>query len=150
MDFKANRNKLGNTANPQRSTTEVDLKSKQDPKFEVDEPNTTKTITTITTVRAPSKVTTDTTEIVYFGPVGDSSHNDDATVPGDIEAPENSRPSSPVPSNMPPTDDKDCVFLGLKVYTPKNVSVSLKGQLRHDLKASFEGLTFAEWNSFSI
>ncbi|KAJ6479631.1 cysteine proteinase [Mycena sanguinolenta] len=153
LDFKTNRDKLGNHANLKPSVTEVELKPKQVPKFEVEDPNTTKTITTITTLRAPSKVTTDTREIVYFGPTGasGSAHNDDDTIPGDVQPPDISRPSSPAPFNiMPPADDNNCVFLGLKVYTPKDISVSIKGQLRNDMKASFAGLTVAEWNSFSI
>ncbi|KAF7361013.1 Calpain catalytic domain-containing protein [Mycena sanguinolenta] len=150
LDFKTNRNKLGDHADLKPSVTEVQLRSKQIPKFEVEDPNTTKTITTITTLRAPSKVTTDTREIIYFGPTGDSPPNDDDTIPGDVQPPENSRPSSPVPCNTPPTDDDNCVFLGLKVYTAKDVSVSITGQLRHDMKASLEGLTVAEWNSFSL
>ncbi|KAJ7689681.1 hypothetical protein B0H17DRAFT_632061 [Mycena rosella] len=112
-------------------------------------PPSTTTITTITTVREPSKVTTNTKEVVWFGarPV-DVLDDDHDTGPGHSASPEHSRPSSPV-SEAPPADTGS-PFLGLKVYTSKEAAVTVKGQLREDVKASFEGLTVAEWNSFAI
>jgi hypothetical protein len=51
-------------------------------------------------------------------------------------------PSTPI--------DTNCPFLGLKIYTPEEVSVSIKGQVRQEMKAAFEGLTVADWNSFAM
>lgn len=93
-------------------------------------------------------MTTDTKEIVFFGPAGDPTNNDeDTAVPSDDRPPEISRPPSPVPSTP---IDTNCPFLGLKIYTPEEVSVSIKGQVRQEMKAAFEGLTVADWNSFSM
>ncbi|KAJ7113094.1 hypothetical protein C8R44DRAFT_797176 [Mycena epipterygia] len=115
-----------------------------------EDPHTTTTITTSTVVRSPTKITTDTKEIVLFGPQRVDTPDDD-TLTGDAASPENSRPSSPVSARSPPPPMGDgSPFLGLKVYTPKAVSVSVKGQLRHDMKANFEGLTAADLKSFSI
>ncbi|KAF7334595.1 Calpain catalytic domain-containing protein [Mycena venus] len=149
LNLKADRKK-GGSEKSSEPTAGLDLmESKlEPPNLVVEEPNTTKTITTTTTVRGPSKVTTDTKEIVIFGPAGASSaHNNDDTIPGDPKAPENLRPSSPEPSNAPAPEDNNCPFIGLKVYTPKDVSVSIQGQLRQDMRGSFEGLKFADRNS---
>ncbi|KAJ7364635.1 hypothetical protein DFH08DRAFT_839665 [Mycena albidolilacea] len=144
-DLKARRNKP--ETDDSKSTTDVESSSTTDPKM--DEPNTSKRITTITTVRGPSKMTTDTKEIVFFGPAGEPTNNDeDTAVPSDDKPPEISRPPSPVPST--PIDTNFCPFLGLKIYTPEEVSVSIKGQVRQEMEAAFEGLTVADWNSFSM
>jgi len=125
--------------------------SKEDVRVPPGAPPTTTTITRTTTVRSPSKITTNTKETVLFGPQPAGAPDDETeTVPGDAASPENSRPSSPVSSSSTLPVHDGSPFLGLKVYTPKQVSVSIKGQLRHDMKASFEGLTVADWNSFSI
>ncbi|KAJ7659255.1 cysteine proteinase [Mycena polygramma] len=126
------------------SKSDDESMSKADTKV-ADEPTTT-TITTTTIVRGPSKITTDTKETVLFGPPRpDSPVRDDADT--STTSTEPSRPSSPACTQ---SADGNSPFLGLKVYMPKDVSVSLKGQLRHDMRASFEGLTVADWNSFSI
>lgn len=150
MALKANRNKP--PIEKPETTKDVELMPEENPKIDV-EPNTTRTITTITRVRGPTQVTTDTKEIVLFGPVGSPTQNDDDTFPGDHpKAPEDLRPPSPVPSNHMQTEDNNsqAPFLGLKVYAPKEVSVSIKGQLRHDMSASFGELTLAEWKSLAI
>ncbi|KAJ6629852.1 hypothetical protein B0H10DRAFT_1903736 [Mycena sp. CBHHK59/15] len=112
--------------------------------------NRSTTITTITTVREPSKITTNTKEVVFFGPepVKFPGADEDETVGDDATSQETSRSSSPIPSA--PTADDGSPFLGLKIYTEKTVSVSVKAQLRHDMKTSFEGLTVADWKSFCI
>ncbi|KAF8156192.1 hypothetical protein K438DRAFT_354592 [Mycena galopus ATCC 62051] len=124
--------------------------SKADTKV-ADEPRVTTTITTITTVREPSKITTNTKEIVLFGvqPRDRPAQRDETPASGSTSA-ESSRSSSPSPSNTNSPPANNCPFLGLKVYTPKDVSVSIKGQLRHDMRTNFEGLTVADWNSFCV
>ncbi|KAJ7510949.1 cysteine proteinase [Mycena galericulata] len=116
-----------------------------------DPDSTTTTITTITTVRQPTKITTSTKEVVLFGPGPHNAEDSDDTDPDDPLSPENSRPSSPTvlsAAETPP--DNGSPFLGLKVYTPKDVSASIDGQLRHDMKENFDGLTVSDWNSFCI
>ncbi|KAJ6521660.1 hypothetical protein DFH09DRAFT_214623 [Mycena vulgaris] len=117
-----------------------------------DDPQMTTTITTIKTVRKASKISTNTKEIVWFGaqPVDSSENDDDDTPADDAASRHSSRPSSPTPSGDGPSPDNGSPFLGMKVYTRKEVALSVKGQLRHDMKASFEGLTVADWNSFAI
>ncbi|KAJ7479666.1 hypothetical protein FB451DRAFT_163203 [Mycena latifolia] len=139
-------------ATPDAAKPESISSSSEDVKTATGDPNTTTTITTITTVREPSKVTTNTKEIVLFGghPVEPPAPDDDDTIPCDSPSPENSRPSSPVASRTRPPPDNSSPFLGLKVYTRKDVSVSVKGQLRDDMKASFEDLTVADWKSFAV
>ncbi|KAJ7280576.1 cysteine proteinase [Mycena rebaudengoi] len=111
----------------------------------------TTTITTITTVRGPSKITTNTKEVVLFGPQPPDSDDDktarDDDASGDSET---SRPSSPSSIHRSITPDQDLPFLGLRVYTARTVSVCVTGQLRRDMKASFEGLTAADWKSLCI
>ncbi|KAK7017663.1 calpain catalytic domain-containing protein [Favolaschia claudopus] len=126
----------------QSSTDEDDSDTKV-----TDEPNTTTTITTITTVRCPSRVTTTTKEVVLFG--SQPAPRDD-TAPGEkSSSADTSRSASPTPTNAD-QETANLPFLGLKVYTPKDVSVSIQGQLRHDMRKSFRGLTVAEWRSLSI
>ncbi|KAK7018381.1 calpain catalytic domain-containing protein [Favolaschia claudopus] len=119
--------------------------------------NSSKTITTITTIRGPTTLTTDTREIVFFGPAGDIKNDDDTTIPGDVPPPPlpkpPSRPPSPAPTNFTPVQADNSnmsFFLGLKVYTPKDVTVLIEGQLRHDLRKNFEGLQLADWRYLSI
>ncbi|KAJ7025970.1 cysteine proteinase [Mycena alexandri] len=155
MNLKADRKKLPREAEPlsiERERAPLEVEAKEERKADMfEDPNTTKTITTTTTIRGPTKMTTDTKEIVFFGPAGSSRHDDDSdTIPGDPEPREISRPSSPLPSFAPPPPPNDTPFLGLKIYTSREVSVSIKGQLRHDTRTSFEGLTAADWNSLAI
>ncbi|KAJ6629844.1 hypothetical protein B0H10DRAFT_1985516 [Mycena sp. CBHHK59/15] len=106
--------------------------STEDVKPGPEDANRSTTITTITTVREPSKITTNTKEVVFFGPepVNFPGADEDETVGDDATSRETSRSSSPIPS------------------TP--TAVSVKGQLRHDMKTSFEGLTVSDWKSFCI
>ncbi|KAJ6479648.1 hypothetical protein C8R45DRAFT_872686 [Mycena sanguinolenta] len=130
---------------------EDESSSKADTKVE-DKSNSTTTITTITTVREPSKITTNTKEIVLFGmrPQERPSQDDDGAVPGDASSTEDSRPASPSPADRHLPPEPSSPILALKVYTYKEVSVSVKGESRHDMRTSFEGLTAADWNSFSL
>ncbi|KAK7017653.1 calpain catalytic domain-containing protein [Favolaschia claudopus] len=118
------------------------------------DPNSSKTITTITTIRGSTTLTTDTREIVFFGPAGDIKNDDDTTIPGDAPPPPPleppSRPPSPARTNFTPVQADMSFFLGLKVYTPKDVTVLIEGQLRHDLRKNFEGLKVADWKSLSL
>ncbi|KAJ7122682.1 hypothetical protein C8R43DRAFT_45494 [Mycena crocata] len=113
-----------------------------DKKLGMADPNTTTTLTTVKTVREASKVTTTTKETVLLGLQPAELEEDDAP-----DSPESSRPSSPVSSTA---EDPGSPFLGLKVYTPKDVSVCIKGQLRHDVDQAFEDLTVADWNSLPL
>ncbi|KAJ7720017.1 cysteine proteinase [Mycena metata] len=159
-NLKTDRMKLPRELEPLRIEPECpppDVQVKEDLKADMlEDPDTTKTITTTTVIRGPTKMTTDTKEIVFFGPAGSSQnssrHDDDSdTIPGDPEPREHSRPSSPAPSFLPPPPPpSDTPFLGLKIYTSREVSVYIKGQLRHDMRTSFEGLTAADWNSLAI
>ncbi|KAF7361016.1 Calpain catalytic domain-containing protein [Mycena sanguinolenta] len=130
---------------------EDESSSKADTKVE-DKSNSTTTITTITTVREPSRITTNTKEVVLFGvrPQERPPQDEDEAVQDDASSTDESRPASPSPPdrNLPP--ETGSPILGLKVYTSKDVSVSVKGESRHDMRTSFEGLTAADWNSFSL
>ncbi|KAJ7641144.1 cysteine proteinase [Roridomyces roridus] len=108
------------------------------------------TITTITTVRGPATITTNTKEVVFFGRGPHGHTPEEPQVANDRD--EDSRPTSPVSDSGHGQDSPESVspFLGLKVYTHKDVTVSIQGQLRHNLKADFNGLTTADWNSFAI
>ncbi|KAJ6501177.1 cysteine proteinase [Mycena vitilis] len=101
---------------------------------------TTTTVTTTTIVRSPSKTTTHTEETISVGPP-----RPDSPVRHDADTP----PSSAETSG-PQSADGGSLCLGLKVYIPRDVSVRIQGQLRHDMRASFEGLTVADWNSFRL
>ncbi|KAJ6589384.1 hypothetical protein B0H19DRAFT_1248929 [Mycena capillaripes] len=147
LDLTARKKRLDSKADEDGSES----MSKAETKV-AEEPNTTTTITTITTVRGPSKITTNTKEIVLFGPQPPDTHaqdEDDDTVLSNSRSGETSRPSSPRPPKSSLADNGS-PFLALKVYIPKDVSVSIKGQLRHDMRACFEGLIMADWKSFSI
>jgi hypothetical protein len=153
LELKAQKKRDNAQLDSDSKKDEYESTSKADTRV-ADEPNTTTTITTITTVRSPSKITTNTKEIVLFGPYPPPSEtptrDDDDTIPDDSTSPDNSRPSSPTSLNRKQSADNGSPFLGLKVYISKDVSVSIKGQLRHDMRASFEGLTVADWNSFAL
>ncbi|KAF7334605.1 Calpain catalytic domain-containing protein [Mycena venus] len=152
IQLKVNKKRNSTASDHDSRKDEDESMSKADTKV-ADEPNTTTTITTITTVRGPSKITTDTKEVVLFGsqppnkPVPDDDDDDD-TVPCDSTSAENSRPSSPPLPNR--SANNGAPFLGLKVYTPKDVAVSVQGELRHEMRSAFEGLTVADWKSFAL
>ncbi|KAJ7758809.1 cysteine proteinase [Mycena maculata] len=129
----------------ERKRPDSDKDKSDDTGTAVQDPNTTTTITTITTVRRPFKITTNTKEVVL---VGLQSPTEDDEGQGTM--PDDSRPSSPVSITKETSADRSSPFLGLKVYTTKEVSVSIKGQLRQDMRESFEGLTMTDWNSLSI
>ncbi|KAF7319811.1 Calpain catalytic domain-containing protein [Mycena kentingensis (nom. inval.)] len=116
----------------------------------VDLPGISTTITTITTVRTPVKITTNTKEVVLFGrgPPKDADGDEDAT--SDDSDASSSRSSSPRSTPKPPPPDNAAPFLGLKVYTPRSVDVEIKAQLRHDLRTSFLGLNGADWKTFAL
>ncbi|KAJ7202645.1 hypothetical protein GGX14DRAFT_370195 [Mycena pura] len=157
LDLKAGK-KRRDSKSESKSGDDDESSSKADTKVNDDQgPGTTTTITTITTVRTPRKITTNTKEVVMFGTAppahGDDDDDDSSDDEEEEESPKGRRSrawsTATSTSNAHPPDNA-APFLGLKVYTPKTVDVTIKGQLRYDVKASFEGLKSAEWNSFAI
>ncbi|KAJ7226499.1 hypothetical protein B0H12DRAFT_1240580 [Mycena haematopus] len=151
LELKAQKKRHNTVQDSDSRRSEDRSSSKADTKV-ADDPNITTTITTITTVREPSKLTTNTKEVVLFGvrPQERPAQEDDEAVSGDSTSTDDSRPSSPSPPNSNSSPETGCPVLALKVYTSKDVFVSVKGESRHDMKTSFEGLTVADWNSFSL
>ncbi|KAJ6589388.1 hypothetical protein B0H19DRAFT_1248934 [Mycena capillaripes] len=167
--LKADRNKLPNEPPSEKpefiKDVDSEFTSKEDPNTDAEEPNTTKTVTTITTVRGPSKVTTDTKEIVFFGPAGSLTPpyqynipppppNDDEAIPGGPKAPEPeiSRPPSPVPFNPAPmpSSDNNSPFIGLKLYTSNEVLRPLEKLDKMGAAASQPAVDFDSMDLYDI
>ncbi|KAF7299680.1 Calpain catalytic domain-containing protein [Mycena chlorophos] len=110
-------------------------------------PGMTTTVTTITTVRTGSKITTDTKEVVLFGRGPPDPERDEDSADSDSDSDSDSESQK---EKSLPLPDAAAPFLGLKVYTPATVDVVVKAQLRHDFKSSFLGLKVGEWKSFAL